>query len=132
MKNIIKLLFLLFIISVSSCQRCRHCGCQVEYINGADSDWATNYVEQLGYGQHPLNAGMGNGYGYDPWLSYLVDTYDIRESGSKYVCGRNGRKAQEDLAIENDLDGDGVTDYILTFDCSKQKGGGFSWPCYFC
>ena len=131
MKNIIKLLFLLFIISISSCQRCRYCGCQVEFINGAVSDWATNYVEQLGYGQHPLNAGMGVN-GYDPWLSYLVETYDIDESGSKYVCGRNERKAQEDLAIENDLDGNGVTDYILTFDCSKQKGGGFSWPCFFC
>ena len=131
MKNIIKLLFLLFIFTISSCQWCRYCGCQVEFINGADSDWATNYVEQLGYGQHPLNAGMG-GNGYDPWLSYLVETYDIDESGSKYVCGRNERKAQEDLAIENDLDGDGVNDYILTFDCSKQKGGGFSWPCFFC
>ena len=127
MKNIIKLLFLLFIISTSSCQRCRYCDYQVEFINGADLEWATNYVEQLGYGQPPLNVFL-----LDPWLSYLADTYGTRD-GSIYVCGRNERKAQEDLAIENDLDGDGVTDYILTFDCSKQKGGGFSWPCYpFC
>ena len=127
MKNIIKLLFLLFIISTSSCQRCRYCSHQVEFINGADLEWATNYIEQLGYGQPPLNP-----LSIDPWLAYLVDTYEPRESGSKRVCGRNKRKAQEDLAIENDLDGDGVTDYILNFDCSKRKGGGFSWPCFFC
>ena len=109
MKNIIKLLLLLFIISVSSCQRCRDCSREIIYINGADWNWCTNYAIQLGY---------------EDFADYLSTNYPSQE-----FCGNELREAK-DWYAEVDLDGDGVNDYSVTYDCSKSGNGPIL--CFFC
>ena len=110
MKNIIKLLFLLFIISISSCRRCRDCSREVRYINGADIVWCTNYVKLLGY---------------IDFAHYLSTNYPSRQR----FCGNELREAK-DWYAEFDLDGDGVNDYSVTYDCSITANGPVF--CFFC
>ena len=111
MKNTIKLLFLLFIISISSCQRCRNCSRETIYINGADLNWCRNYVINLGY---------------EDFTDYLSTKYPRQE-----FCGNELREAKQWYA-EGDLDGDGINDYRVTYDCSRSRSGNGPIWCLFC
>ena len=118
MKNVIKFLFLFFTISTSSCQKCNDCDSLSEIINdldgdgiisNSDMDWATTYAKQLGY---------------DNWVDYIKTNYPNEE-----FCGAELRDAKR-WELENDLDGDGVNDYRVYYQCTSQGNGPIL--CFFC